>query len=150
MEMLVDAGADVVELGVPFSDPLADGPPLQASSTTALKNGMTSDTLFEQLKDIRKTVSIPLIIMGYFNPVLQYGVEKFCKKCQDTGIDGLILPDLPLSVYQSEYEPIFKKFTFELNKNHSLIKLSIPVKYLESSSSIQIIHICFFGNFPGV
>ncbi|WP_281540842.1 tryptophan synthase subunit alpha [Maribacter aestuarii] len=107
---LEKSGVDMIEIGLPFSDPLADGPTIQESSTTALKNRMTSDTLFEQLKDIRKTVSIPLIIMGYFNPVLQYGVEKFCKKCQDTGIDGLILPDLPLSVYQSEYEPIFKKY----------------------------------------
>ena len=103
-------GVDMIEIGLPFSDPLADGPTIQESSTAALKNGMTTKILFNQLKDIRKTVSIPLIIMGYFNPMLQYGVEAFCKKCQEIGIDGLILPDLPLDVYQEDYEAIFKKY----------------------------------------
>ena len=103
-------GVDMIEIGLPFSDPLADGPTIQASSTQALKNGMTTSLLFQQLKDIRKSVSIPLILMGYFNPVLQYGVEEFCKKCQEIGIDGLILPDLPLDVYQENYEAIFKKY----------------------------------------
>lgn len=102
-------GVDLIEIGLPFSDPLADGPTIQESSTAALKNGMHTALLFEQLKDIRKTVTIPLILMGYFNPVLQYGVEAFCKKCEEIGIDGLILPDLPLDVYQDEYESIFKK-----------------------------------------
>ncbi|MEO1012585.1 MAG: tryptophan synthase subunit alpha [Bacteroidota bacterium] len=103
-------GVDMIEIGLPFSDPLADGPTIQESSTAALKNGMTTEILFEQLKDIRKTVSVPLIIMGYFNPVLQYGVEAFCKKCSEIGIDGLILPDLPLDEYQEEYEAIFRKY----------------------------------------
>ncbi|TXN36746.1 tryptophan synthase subunit alpha [Flagellimonas hymeniacidonis] len=103
-------GVDMIEIGLPFSDPLADGPTIQASSTAALKNGMHTELLFEQLEGIRKTVSIPLIMMGYFNPVLQYGVEAFCKKCQEIGIDGIILPDLPLDVYQEEYEAIFKKY----------------------------------------
>ncbi|WP_431127969.1 tryptophan synthase subunit alpha [Flagellimonas flava] len=107
---LEENGVDMIEIGLPFSDPLADGPTIQASSTQALNNGMTTDLLFEQLQDIRKTVSIPLIIMGYFNPVFQYGVEAFCKRCQEIGIDGLILPDLPLDVYQEEYEAIFKKY----------------------------------------
>ncbi|MBR9853423.1 MAG: tryptophan synthase subunit alpha [Algicola sp.] len=102
-------GVDLIEIGLPFSDPLADGPTIQESSTTALKNGMNTVLLFEQLKDIRKSVSIPLILMGYFNPVLQYGVEEFCAKCEEIGIDGLILPDLPLNVYKEEYEAIFKK-----------------------------------------
>lgn len=102
-------GVDLIEIGLPFSDPLADGPTIQESSTAALKNGMHTTLLFEQLKDIRKTVTIPLILMGYFNPVLQYGVEAFCQKCEEIGIDGLILPDLPLDVYQDEYESIFKK-----------------------------------------
>jgi len=101
---------DMIEIGLPFSDPLADGPTIQASSTQALKNGMTSEKLFEQLKDIRKTVNIPLIIMGYFNPMLQYGVEAFCKKCQEIGIDGLIIPDLPVDVYHKEYKSIFEKY----------------------------------------
>ncbi len=103
-------GVDMIEIGLPFSDPLADGPTIQESSTAALKNGMTTETLFNQLKDIRKTVEIPLIIMGYFNPMLQYGVEAFCKKCQEIGIDGLIIPDLPVDVYHEEYQAIFEKY----------------------------------------
>ena len=110
IEELEQAGVDMIEIGLPFSDPLADGPTIQESSTIALKNGMTTQLLFEQLKDIRKSVSIPLIIMGYFNPVLQYGVEEFCAKCHEIGIDGLILPDLPFDVYKGEYEVIFKKY----------------------------------------
>jgi tryptophan synthase alpha chain len=100
----------MIEIGLPFSDPLADGPTIQDSSTQALKNGMTTEKLFKQLTDIRKTVSIPLIIMGYFNPVLQYGVEAFCKKCHDIGIDGLILPDLPVDVYNDQYKATFEKY----------------------------------------
>lgn len=107
---LEKSGVDMVEIGLPFSDPLADGPTIQESSTAALQNGMTTEILFEQLKDIRKTVSIPLIIMGYFNPMLQYGVAAFCKKCHEIGIDGIIMPDLPLDVYQADYETIFKKY----------------------------------------
>ena len=109
IQYLEKNGVDLIEIGLPFSDPLADGPTIQESSTAALKNGMHTALLFEQLKDIRKTVTIPLILMGYFNPVLQYGVEAFCQKCEEIGIDGLILPDLPLDVYQEEYESIFKK-----------------------------------------
>lgn len=107
---LEKAGVDMIEIGLPFSDPLADGPTIQESSTAALQNGMNTKVLFKQLEGVRKTVSIPLIIMGYFNPVLQYGVEEFCAKCHEIGIDGLILPDLPFDVYQEEYEPIFKKY----------------------------------------
>jgi len=103
-------GVDMVEIGLPFSDPLADGPTIQESSTAALTNGMTTEILFQQLQHIRNTVSIPLIIMGYFNPVLQYGVEAFCKKCNEIGIDGLILPDLPFDVYLEDYETTFKKY----------------------------------------
>jgi tryptophan synthase alpha chain len=103
-------GVDMIEIGLPFSDPLADGPTIQASSTQALKNGMTTEVLFNQLKDIRKTVKIPLIIMGYFNPMFQYGVEAFCKKCQKIGIDGLIIPDLPVDVYHEKYQSVFEKY----------------------------------------
>ena len=110
IEALERNGVDMIEIGLPFSDPLADGPTIQESSTAALKNGMTTEILFEQLKDIRKTVSIPLIVMGYFNPMLQYGVEAFCKKCYEIGIDGIIMPDLPLEVYREDYEAIFKKY----------------------------------------
>lgn len=110
IENLEKSGIDMIEIGLPFSDPLADGPTIQASSTQALKNGMTTEVLFNQLKDIRKTVSIPLLIMGYFNPMLQYGVEAFCAKCKDIGIDGLIIPDLPVDVYHEAYKPIFDKY----------------------------------------
>ena len=110
IEDLEKNGVDMIEIGLPFSDPLADGPTIQASSTQALKNGMTTAKLFEQLKDIRKTVSIPLVIMGYFNPMLQYGVDAFCKKCQEIGIDGLIIPDLPVDEYKAHYKETFEKY----------------------------------------
>ena len=110
IQNLEHAGVDMIEIGLPFSDPLADGPTIQASSTQALHNGMTTAVLFEQLKNIRESVSIPLIIMGYFNPILQYGVADFCQKCQETGIDGLIIPDLPVDVYNETYKPIFEKY----------------------------------------
>jgi tryptophan synthase alpha chain len=110
IEALENNGVDMIEIGLPFSDPLADGPTIQESSTMALKNGMTSEVLFNQLKDIRKSVSIPLLIMGYFNPILQYGVEAFCKKCQEIGIDGLIIPDLPVEVYHEIYQGIFENY----------------------------------------
>jgi len=107
---LEKSGVDMIEIGLPFSDPLADGPTIQASSTQALHNGMTTQVLFDQLKDIRKTVSIPLVIMGYYNPMLQYGVENFCKKCAEIGIDGLIIPDLPVDVYADQYKATFEKY----------------------------------------
>jgi tryptophan synthase alpha chain len=110
IENLEKCGVGMIEIGLPFSDPLADGPTIQASSTQALKNGMTSEILFDQLKDIRKSVSLPLLIMGYFNPIYQFGVEAFCKKCQDIGIDGLIIPDLPVDVYLDTYQGIFQKY----------------------------------------
>lgn len=109
IQNLEKSGVDFIEIGLPFSDPLADGPTIQESSTAALENGMTSEVLFKQLKDIRKTVSIPLIIMGYFNPMMQYGVEAFCEKCAEIGIDGLIIPDLPLQDYNENYKTIFEK-----------------------------------------
>jgi len=110
LQELEKNGVDMVEIGLPFSDPLADGPTIQASSSHALQNGMTTKVLFEQLKDIRKTVSIPVLLMGYFNPVLQYGVEAFCNKCSEIGIDGLIIPDLPLAEYNTHYKSIFEKY----------------------------------------
>ncbi len=110
VKTLANQGVDLLEIGLPFSDPLADGPVIQESSTQALNNGMSSEVLFEQLKDIRKEVEIPLVIMGYFNPVMQFGVEAFCEKCQEIGIDGLILPDLPLEEFQEHYAPIFEKY----------------------------------------
>jgi tryptophan synthase alpha chain len=110
IQNLKKSHVDMIEIGLPFSDPLADGPTIQDSSTKALRNGMTSELLFKQLRDIRETVSIPLIIMGYFNPILQFGVEAFCKKCQEIGVDGLIIPDLPVDVYHEEYKSTFEKY----------------------------------------
>ena len=110
IQNLKKSHVDMIEIGLPFSDPLADGPTIQDSSTKALRNGMTSELLFKQIRDIRETVSIPLIIMGYFNPMLQFGVEAFCKKCQEVGVDGLIIPDLPVDVYHKEYKSTFEKY----------------------------------------
>jgi tryptophan synthase alpha chain len=109
IQELEKSGVDMIEIGLPFSDPLADGPTIQESSTIALANGMTSKLLFEQLKNIRKTVKIPLLIMGYFNPILQFGVEKFCAKCSEIGIDGLIIPDLPTAVFEEEFKAVFER-----------------------------------------
>ena len=106
---LQESGVDMIEIGLPFRDPLADGPTIQDSSTKAIKNGMNTNVLFDQLKGIRDKVSIPLIIMGYFNPILQFGVEKFCKKCNEIGIDGLIIPDLPIDYYEANYKSIFEE-----------------------------------------
>jgi tryptophan synthase alpha chain len=102
-------GVDLIEIGMPFSDPLADGPTIQQSSEVALRNGMTIPKLFEQLKDIRKHTQIPLVLMGYLNPVMQYGVEKFCLEASEIGIDGIILPDLPLADYVREYKSLLEK-----------------------------------------
>ena len=101
---------DFIEIGLPFSDPLADGPTIQDSSSKALKNGMNTNYLFNQLANIRNNVKIPLIIMGYFNPILQYGVEKFCKKCEEVGIDGCIIPDLPVQIFHKNYKKTFNKY----------------------------------------
>lgn len=110
IRLLEKHGADLIEIGIPFSDPTADGPTIQKSSETALKNGMNLKLLFEQLAEIRQAVKIPLILMGYINPVLQFGMENFCKKCAETGIDGTILPDLPLEEYEEHYKEFFRKY----------------------------------------
>lgn len=110
LEQLQEADVDMIELGLPFSDPLADGPTIQESSTQALRNGMTTDKLFTQLKGIRVRIHVPLIVMGYFNPMMQYGVERFCKRCQEVGIDGLIIPDLPADVYHTQYQSLFQQY----------------------------------------
>ena len=106
-EALEKAGADFIEIGFPYSDPVADGPTIQASSKQALDNGMTMEILFEQLKDLRKTVTIPILLMGYVNVVLQYGVANFCKKCKEVGVDGCIIPDLPIYEYEELYHKYF-------------------------------------------
>jgi tryptophan synthase alpha chain len=104
---LEQCGADLIEIGIPFSDPVADGPTVQASNKTALDNGMTTKILLEQVKEIRKKVNIPVILMGYFNPVLQYGVEKFVRDAAAVGVDGLILPDLPFLEFEENYKDMF-------------------------------------------
>ena len=112
-------GVDLIEIGMPFSDPVADGPTIQHSSEVALGNGMSVKLLFEQLKKIRETENIPLILMGYFNPILQFGVEKFCKICSEVGIDGVILPDLPLNEFEESYREIFLK-----NNLHNILLIT--------------------------
>lgn len=114
MTALQKYGADLIELGMPFSDPLADGPVIQESSTRAIKNGMSLRQLFEQLKGFRSQIHVPVILMGYLNPVLLYGIEAFCKKCAETGIDGIILPDLPMDEYETDYKPVFEKYGLHL------------------------------------
>ncbi|RZK81264.1 MAG: tryptophan synthase subunit alpha [Pedobacter sp.] len=109
-EELEKSGADLLEIGFPYSDPVADGPIIQASSKQALDNGMDLKLLFAQLKDLRKTVSIPVLLMGYVNPMLQYGVENFCQSCAEIGVDGCIVPDLPMVEYEELYAPIFQKY----------------------------------------
>lgn len=106
-EALEKGGADFIEVGFPYSDPLADGPVIQNSSLIALQNGMNLPILFEQLKDLRKRVSIPVLLMGYVNPMLQYGVEKFCNSCAEAGVDGIIVPDLPMDEYENLYKNCF-------------------------------------------
>lgn len=110
MRALQDHGADIIEIGMPYSDPLADGPVIQQSSSIALGNGMTIKKLFEQLKDFRSTIRIPVVLMGYMNPVLQYGFEQFCADAADVGIDGLIIPDLPEYEFDTEYGPIIRQY----------------------------------------
>jgi tryptophan synthase alpha chain len=107
-ETLEKAGVDFLEIGFPYSDPVADGPAIQHSSQTALENGMTLNVLFEQLKDLRKHVSIPIMLMGYVNPIVQYGVQRFCKKAVEVGVDGIIVPDLPIYEYETLYSGFFK------------------------------------------
>jgi tryptophan synthase alpha chain len=103
------AGADMVEIGIPYSDPIADGPTIQESSAQALRNGMTLELLFEQLRDIRSHVELPLVLMGYVNPLLQFGMERFCACCAEIGIDGVIVPDLPVEEYQHSYATLFQQ-----------------------------------------
>ncbi len=145
MQSLQDAGADMIELGMPYSDPLADGPVIQASSTLALANGMTIRNLFKQLKDFRKNIHLPVLLMGYMNPILQFGFENFCREASSSGIDGLILPDLPMFEYENEYGDIIRRhkldFVFLVTPETSearvrrLDQLSSGFLYAVSSSS---------------
>lgn len=109
MQALQESGVDMIELGMPYSDPLADGPVIQASGTRALENGMTMVRLFEQLAQMRDSIEVPVLLMGYLNPILQYGFEKFCEAAALAGVDGLILPDLPIFEFEAEYGPVIRK-----------------------------------------
>ena len=145
MEALQEAGADMIELGMPYSDPLADGPVIQASSSKALENGMTITKMFEQLKNFRNTIHLPVLLMGYMNPVMQFGFEKFCAEAAEKGIDGLILPDLPIYEFETDYGATIKKngldFIFLVTPETSderirkLDELSSGFLYAVSSSS---------------
>lgn len=145
IQSLENYGADIVELGMPYSDPLADGQVIQQSSSIALANGMTIKKLFQQLKNLRSTNNIPVILMGYMNPVLQYGFEKFCADAASVGIDGLILPDLPEYEFETEYGSIIRKYGLDFiflvtpetseDRVRKLDSLSTGFLYAVSSSS---------------
>lgn len=110
MEAIQAGGADIIEIGIPYSDPIADGPTIQESNTIALDNGMSMKKLFEQLKGFRAKIHMPVVLMGYLNPIMQFGMEEFCRKCKEVGIDGLILPDLPMQQYLDEYKSLFDSY----------------------------------------
>jgi len=145
MKALQEHGADIIELGMPYSDPLADGPVIQHSSAVALSNGMTMAILFEQLREFRKFIHLPVVLMGYMNPVLQYGFEKFCADAASVGVDGLILPDLPEYEFETEYGAVIKKYDLDFiflitpeTSDERLLKLdslSSGFLYAVSSSS---------------
>lgn len=150
---LADSGADMIEIGMPFSDPMADGPVIQHSNEVALQNGMSLKILFKQLSKIRNEVKIPLLLMGYLNPVLQFGFENFCRCCKETGIDGIILPDLPPLVYSEQYLPLFEKSDLcnillitpqsDNKRIRTIDRISRGFIYMVSSSSVT----GFKGNF---
>lgn len=145
MKALQDNGADIIELGMPYSDPLSDGPIIQQSNMIALENGMSIPLLFEQLKNFRDTIQLPVILMGYMNPVLQFGMERFCEVAAATGIDGIILPDLPMYEFETMYRGYFIKhnlrFIFLITPETSeerirkIDKLSSGFIYAVSSSA---------------
>jgi tryptophan synthase alpha chain len=153
IKTLVEAGADMIEIGMPFSDPMADGPVIQHSNEVALQNGMSLKLLFKQLSRIRDEVKIPLLLMGYLNPVLQFGCANFCRSCEETGIDGVILPDLPPLVYSEQYLPLFEKSDLcnillitpqsDNERIRTIDKISRGFIYMVSSSSLTGIK----GNF---
>src|SRR5436190_20672332 len=146
LRALENNGVDMVELGMPYSDPLADGTVIQASSAKALQNGMTIAILFEQLEELRNEISLPVVLMGYLNPLLQFGFENFCKKAAAVGVDGLIIPDMPPFEYEKEYRPIVEKFGLDFiflvtpetpeERIRQLDELSTGFLYAVSSSSV--------------
>jgi tryptophan synthase alpha chain len=146
IKALADSGADMIEIGMPFSDPMADGPVIQRSNEKALQNGISLKLLFRQLSEIRKEVKIPLLLMGYLNPVLQFGIANFCRCCNETGIDGVILPDLPPLVYSEQFLPLFEKYNLcnillitpqsDNERIRTIDKISSGFIYMVSSSSV--------------
>jgi len=145
VQALEKAGVDFIEIGFPFSDPLADGPIIQACAQQALQNGMSLKLLFKQLKTIRHTVRLPLVLMGYLNPILQYGIENFVKQCEAIGIDGLIVPDLPVTIYVEQYKILFE------NHHLSFIPLITPststerIRYLDAQCTGFIYVVSSYG-----
>ena len=135
MKTIQNSGADMMEIGMPYSDPVADGPVIQEAHELALKNGMTIAKLFSQLKSVKNEIKIPVILMGYINPVLSFGFEKFCEECANSGVSGLIIPDLPPIEFEKNYQPILEKyglnFTFLVTPETSEER----IKYLDSLSS---------------
>jgi len=146
IRQLEKKGIDMIEIGIPFSDPMADGPVIQDAATQALKNGMSLKILFNQLKNIRPEVNIPLILMGYLNPIMQYGFEEFCSSCKETGIDGVIIPDLPYKDYQETYRSIAGKYNIKVimlitpetsdERIHTIDKNTDGFIYMVSSAAI--------------
>jgi len=146
IKSLEKSGVDLIELGMPYSDPMADGPTIQDSSQKALANGMSVDKLFEQVAAVRETCQVPLLMMGYLNQMIQYGKEKFLAKAEKVGIDGLIIPDLPMNLYEKHYQDLFEKYnirkTFLITPETSeerILKVSTLSKgfiYVVSKSSI--------------
>lgn len=135
IQLIQDSGADMIEIGMPYSDPVADGPVIQKAHELALHNGMTIEKLFSQLKTVKDKINVPIILMGYINPVLSFGLEKFCKECSESGVSGLILPDLPPIEFEKNYQQILKQynlnFTFLVTPETS----DERIQYLDSLSS---------------
>ncbi|SIT24328.1 tryptophan synthase, alpha chain [Chryseobacterium ureilyticum] len=135
IQLIQDSGADMIEIGMPYSDPVADGPVIQKAHELALHNGMTIEKLFSQLKTVKDKINVPIILMGYINPVLSFGFEKFCKECSESGVSGLILPDLPPIEFEKNYQQILKQynlnFTFLVTPETS----DERIQYLDSLSS---------------
>lgn len=145
LEALQDSKVDFVEIGMPYSDPLADGPVIEECHGVALKNGMTIDLMFDQIAKIGASITVPIVLMGYFNPVYKYGIEKFCQQCKKSGIEAVILPDMPIELYRDKYSAVFKEQGVNIiflatpgtpgERINLIDKFSNPFVYLVSSSS---------------
>lgn len=134
-ECLQSSGADIIEIGIPFSDPIADGPTIQDSNKIALDHGMNLSLLISQVKELRATVTIPVVLMGYLNPVMQYGVEKFMRDAAEAGVDGLILPDLPLHEYVNEYQALAESLNLSVSFLISPTTAEARIRQIDSVSN---------------